>query len=371
MSPSAGRRTTIIALALGALIAVLAGGAHFGTQLLKARVERALGADAEVGEIRLGWNRVEVHRLRIKAPGGWPAADTLRAERILIAPDFLRLLVGRIDVSEIVVEGGYLSALRSPDGRLRVVPSLLERPAANARADEGGPRVEIGAIELRDGVLDFHDATVRKAPHRIRLEQLQARVTDLQLPGLAARSRLKLEGVVKGPRNDGRVGIDGWMAFSSRESVLHHTLQGVDLAALQPYLLKAAEAGVRKGMLDLDLQSTVRDGHLHAPGTLVLHGLELESGGTFMGLPRAALVGLVKDKADRIGIKFVLDGRLDDPHFRLNEGFATRIAASLGDALGVSLEGVVKGAGAVGQKGLEAAGGTAEGVGRAVQGLFR
>jgi len=370
MAASKSPRWAVIVLAVAAgLFALVAGGLYFGAKALKVKVEQALGPDSEIGEIRLGLTSVEVVKLRLKAPEGWPSPDALRAERIRIAPDLLALLSAKVSISSIVVEGGYVSALRTQDGKLRVVPSLLEKKEEKKEAGKG-PEVSIGAIELKDGVLEFFDTTVKKPAHKVRLEQLQARVTDLHLPELKAKSKLHLDGVLKGVRSDGKILVDGWMEFASRDSDLHNTLRGVDLIALQPYLLKAGEGGVRKGTLDLDLQSTVKSNHLHAPGTLTLNGLELESGGTFMGMPRAAVVGLMKGKDDRIVVKFTLDGKLDDPNFRLNEGFSTRIASSLGNVLGVSVEGLAKGAGAIGHKGVEAAGGAAEGVGKAVKGLF-
>jgi hypothetical protein len=354
---------------VASLIVLVAGGLYFGAKALKGKVEQALGPESEIGEIRLGLTSVEVVKLRLRAPSGWPASDTLRAERIRIAPDLFALLSAKVSIPSIVVEGAYVSALRSAEGRLRVVPSLLEKKGEKKEAGKG-PEVAIGAIELKDGVLEFFDATVKRPAHKIRLEQLQAKVTGLQLPDLKAKSKLRLDGVLKGVRGDGKILIDGWMEFASKDSELRNTLRGVDLIALQPYLLKAAESGVRKGTLDLDLQATIKANHLHAPGALTLNGLELESGGTFMGMPRAAVVGLMKGKDDKITIRFTLDGKLDDPNFKLNEGFSTRIASSLGDVLGVSLEGIARGAGAVGQKGLEAVGGAVEGVGKAVKGIF-
>jgi hypothetical protein len=370
MAAPKSQRWVVIGLAVVvSLIVLVAGGLYFGAKALKGKVEQALGPESEIGEIRLGLTSVEVIKLRLKAPSGWPAPDTLRAERIRIAPDLAGLLSGKLNVSSIVVEGGYVSALRTADGKLRVVPSLLEKKGEKKEAGKG-VEVGIGSIELKDGVMEFFDATVKKPAHKIRLEQLQAKVTDLQLPDLRAKSKLHLDGVLKGVRSDGKILVDGWMTFASKDSDLRNTLRGVDLIAMQPYLLKASEGGVRKGSLDLDLQSTIKANHLHAPGTLTLNGLELESGGTFMGMPRAAVVGLMKGKDDKISIKFALDGKLDDPNFRLNEGFSTKVASSLGDVMGVSVEGLAKGAGAIGQKGVEAAGGAAEGVGKAVKGLF-
>lgn len=370
MTASTLPRWALRALIALVVLAVLVSGAlYFGARALKDKVEQALGSESEIGEVRLGFSSVEVLKLRIKAPAGWPAPDTLRAERIVIRPDLLALLSARIRISGIVIEGGYVSALRSNDGKLHVVPSLLDKKG-ESNDGKKEPEVSIGAIELKEGVLEFFDATVRRPPHRIRLEKLQAKVTDLHLPELDEKSSLHLDGVLKGVRTDGTLRVDGWMRFGNRDSEFSNTLRGVDLIALQPYLLKTAETGVKKGTLDLDLKSSIKANHLHAPGTLTLNGLELESGGTFMGMPRAAVVSLMKDKNDKITIHFTLDGRLDDPNFRLNEGFSTKIATSLGNVLGISVEGLAKGAGVLGQKGVEAAGSAAEGVGKAVKGLF-
>jgi hypothetical protein len=41
-----------------------------------------------------------------------------------------------------------------------------------------------------------------------------------------------------------------------------------------------------------------------------------------MGLPRQAVLGTLKDRNDRIAIRFTLDGDLNDPRFSLNESVA-------------------------------------------------
>jgi len=353
-------------------LAVLAvAGFHVGTRALKTQVEEALGPDSEIGEIRLNWNQVEVLGLKLKAPAGWPAEYTLRAERIVITPDLRSLLGQPIRVSSIRIEGAYVSALRSADGKMRVVPSLLDRPAPPSEEKRPPPQVRIGQVELVDGVMEFYDATIRKPPLKVRLEQLNALVQDIQVPELTGKTKLSLDGVLKGVQKDGRIAIKGWMEIASKDSDITTNLRQVDLVALQPYLVKAAETGVKKGTLDLDLRSTVQDSRLKAPGTLTIHNLELDtSGSTFMGMPRQAVVGLLKDKNDKIDIKFVLEGNLKDPQFKLNESFATKIGASIADTFGISFEGLARGVGDVGHKTMEAAGSAAEGVGKAIKGLF-
>lgn len=360
------------ALASGAVIVAIAAaaalGLHFAAKALKAEVAQALGPESEVGEIALGWSTIEVRGLRIKGPQGWPAEDALRARNVLISPDLRALLSAQVRVDRITIEGAYLSMLRSRDGRLRVVPSLLEKKSEDQPKDgaKGGAKtrgVGIGTIELHDSALEFFDATVRRPPHRMRLERLHAVIEGLQVPDLAGRTRLKLEGVVKGVQRDGKLSMHGWGELASKDSEIETRLRGVDLIALQPYLIRSAESGVRRGILDLDLKSTVRRNALRAPGTLTLTGLELASGGgalgTFMGMPRRAVVVALRNRNDQITMRFVLEGNLNDPKFSLNEGLAQRIGAGVAETLGVSIEGLARGVGEA-----------TRGIGETVRGLF-
>ena len=143
-----------------------------------------------------------------------------------------------------------------------------------ALGDATANTLHIGELRLRDLTLDFYDASVAAArgtggmggaPHRIRLDALRA---DLILK-----------------------------------------IMGLDLVALQPYLLPANEASVTRGTLDLALDAKAIGQRLNAPGRLTL------------------------------------EGKLDDPKFSLNELFAARFAVSLAEKLGVSLSGMVEGVG--------------------------
>ncbi|OWW19848.1 DUF748 domain-containing protein [Noviherbaspirillum denitrificans] len=359
----AGKRTLVIAIAAaGALVIAAVIGLQFATRMLKEQVQQALGPESEVGEIVVGMSSIEIRRIRIAAPAGWPAPDTLRAERVVVRPDLLGLFSARIHVPAILVENAYVSAQRSRDGKLRLLPSLLEKKGGEA--GQAQPKeVSIGTIELRNGELEFFDASVRQPAHKTRLEQLHARVEDLRLPGLASRTAIQIDGQVKGVQRNGKLSITGWAELASRNSELATKLQGVDLVALQPYLIKASETGVRKGALDLRLKSTVRNNRLHAPGSITLTGLELAPASgpfnTFMGVPRQAVVAALKNRKDQISIDFTLDGNLDDPKFSLNESFALRIGTAVAETLGISIEGLAKGVGSA-----------AEGIGGVVKKLF-
>lgn len=348
-------------IALTTLIVLLIAGFaafQFALRAAKGQIEAALGPHGEVKEISVGMTGVEILGIRIRAPrgadgapraGGWPAEDQLRAERIVVVPSIADLLSSRVVVKSIRIENAYISMLRARDGRMKVIPSLLETAGGTPDSNDSTsnvPPVSIGRIELINGTVEFFDATIRRTPVKQRIEQIDARVDHLQLPDLKGQSEIALAGILKGVRTDGKVSINGGIELATKESEIVTRLNGVDLVALQPYLIKATENGVRKGTLDLDLKSTVRKGRLHAPGTITLSNMELASSstsGTIMGMPQQAAVAMMKNRDGKISVKFVLEGNINDPRFSLNENLTTRIATSVAEGLGVSIEGLAKG----------------------------
>jgi hypothetical protein len=337
-----------VLLAAGAL---LVWGYGAAVQRLRGGIEQALGPNASVGSLAVTWNGVEVRDVRVRAERtrGWPAEDELRAARVRLVPSFASLWRRGWHVRSITIEGGYVSALRTRDGRLRLLPSLLEAPrgaTAPTQANAATPRIEIGEVRLAGARFELHDASVRQPPHRLRIDALDARVGPLVLPALDVPIEVDLSGNLQGVRHTGRLQVQGELTPATRDARLDARLSGADLLMLQPYLLRVAEGGVRGGQLDLVLQAGVAANRLHAPGTLTLRGLELSGDGSFAGVPRqAVLAALARD--GRIEVRFVLEGRLDDPKFSLNENIATRLASSLAGTLGVSLGGVVEGVGNV------------------------
>ncbi len=350
--------TLLLLAALGVVIR------HFATEQLRQKVEAALGPNAEVASIETALSSITLNGIRIKADKDWPASEELAARRVIVRPDWGALVSRTIRIASIEVEGGYVSMLRRKDGNLVLLPSLLgrkEKPRtgttdAGGGGESGGrsgdepaiPEITIGRVLLSDAAVDFHDASIRQPAHRLRLEQATLTLGAVRLPALTGRTEIALDGVIKGVRRDGRITLDGWAEIATRDSEIQTRLAGVDLVAFQPYLIKAAETGVRKGTLDLSLKSTVKKKRLHAPGRVTLSGLELTTGKTFMGMPREAVVAMMKDKKGQITADFVLEGNIDDPKFSLNEKFLTQVGTATANVLGISLEGLARGIGSAG-----------------------
>lgn len=343
-------------------------GLRLAAGVLRDQVQQALGPEAEIGAIELGLSRVVVRDLRLPAPQGWPSTDTLRAQRVVLEPDLRTLLSDRYRVAAVHVEGAYLSVWRTREGRVRLLPSLLEDRVLTPRtADTTAPQIEIGAIRFENATLEFFDSSVRQPAHRLSLEQVQVEVGELQIPGLENRTTLVLQGEVAGPAGPGPFEINGWIQLANGDSEFSTQLRNIDLSTLEPYLIQSSETGVRKGTLDLDLKSTVQNRQLTAPGRLVLADLELAPAdrplATFMGMPRSAVIQALKNRERRIELDFTLEGDLDNPTFSLNEVLAVRLAVGVARTLGLSLEGIVRGIGGFGEKSLDAAGSAIRGVG--------
>lgn len=343
-------RPLIVALVSLALVLALGlAGTRLASRQLEAELRGALGPRAAVGSIAIGWTGIEVHDLRIRGAGSaWPAADELRAQRVRLRPSLASLWSEGWRIAEIEVEQASLAIQRTRQGRLRVLPAVLERPQRDDATP--APRVHVARIVLRDAAIDFHDASVRRGSHRVRLEAMQAEIGPLDFPHLDGPAGLELSARLSGPSRDGTLAIAGTLTPATRDAELSADVRGVDLVALQPYLLKVNETGVKGGTLDLSLKARVQAQRLHAPGRLALTGLELAAGGgvlgTFAGVPRQAVLAAMQ-RDGRIEVGFTLEGRLDDPAFSLNENFATRLAGSLAETLGISLGGVVEGVGSV------------------------
>jgi hypothetical protein len=349
-----------VATGLSLLFLVLAGAVslHFAGKTLKGQIEQALGEESSVGEISLGLFSITVSDLRIKAPPGWPAEETLHARRIVVAPDWRALLSSRIAVRYVHAEDVHQTVLRESSGRIRILPSLLERP--RKRSDASPPEVTIGEVVLSKVSLDFYDATLRKPPYLVRLENVELRLGRFHLPDFGGRTPIELTGIIKGKRSDGSYSLQGDIALGSRDSELITTMRDVDLTTLQPYLVRTADTGVKRGVLDLNLRSTVENRRLDAKGTLKLHDLVLDERSSFMGLPQQAAVNMLKNERQDIQMQFSLQGNLDDPRFSLNESLAMRFSAGLAEALGVSVSGLGK-----------SVGNAATGIGSALRGLFQ
>jgi len=349
-----------------------------GVRLLQERIVEALGPGSGITEVKVNWFSLDVFGVSITAPEGWPTGRTFRAARVRIIPNLQTILTDQIHISSIVFERPYVSVMRT-SGKWILFPGLTETRDRKKNTEAGGANlslraVTISKIELQDGVVDFFDATVTRPPLKTRLERVDAVIGDVAVPWSKTRTRFELAANVKGIRRDGRAKVSGWLGPARGDSSSQITLYAVDLVSLQPYLVRIGEAQVRKGTLDLRLNSEVRANRLDGKGKLIIRDLEFApSRGyleTFMGIPRSAVINFLKNNENAIDVDFVLTGDTSNPRFSINEAIATRVAMGMAAELGVSIRSLAEDFGNLGRRSVEGAAGVAEGVGSVLKGLF-
>ncbi|RKE34180.1 uncharacterized protein DUF748 [Paraburkholderia sp. BL23I1N1] len=357
MAMSKGKRWAIAASGvLLVLIVVAIGALQFAQREVKERVTAALGSLGSAESIRVGLTSVHLTHVLLKAPPGWPAGDPLRADEITLTPDIRDLLARRMHIRSVVVRGFDIAVLRSKDGTIRLLPNLRESVNKSDEEASGAataaPREKlIDHVSFEQGNFHFYDMSVGPPAFRMTVSEVNATVDHLQLPALSDPTTLDLTGSIKGPAHKGTVSFGGWIKIASKDSQTTTRLRGVDVAMLDPYLLKKAGAKtqVTGGTVDVTVESTVRNYQLHAPGTVTIHQLQLADSDnpldTFMSIPTKAAVAALKAHNGDITLHFVLDGDLRDPKFSVQEGLMKRLRAGFANALGVSVEGVAKGAG--------------------------
>jgi uncharacterized protein involved in outer membrane biogenesis len=373
------KRWQIVVLAILLLLGIgIFTGYRLGARLLRDRVAEALGPGSNIAALKVNWFSLDLLGVTIEAPKDWPTAWAFRAERITIIPSLGTLLTDQIHISSIVFEKPYLAVLRTRE-KMVIVPGLTKTAAGKknteARSGHASHRmVTIAKVTMQQGVVELFDATVSRPPLKTRLERVDGVIRGIAVPWLTTKTHFELAAIVKGMRRDGRAKAAGWVGPARRDSSSQITLDTVDLVSLQPYLVRLGEAQVRKGTLDLRLNSEVRANRLDGKGKIIIRDLEFApSQGhfeTFMGIPRNALIRFLKNHENAIDVDFVLAGDTSNPSFSINEAIATRVAMGMAAELGVSIRGLAEEFGTIGRKSVEGVAGVVEGAGSVIKGLL-
>ena len=336
-----------------AVVAVMLGVVTFAVHDARHRILQALGPRTTVGSISLSYPTVTLRDVRVAAdpaPGAWPAAEEFDAREVAVDITAASLWAYRrgepLAIADVRVADGTLAMLRTT-GHLTILPALRDTSRAQAAQLQSSPALVIEHMRFDRMGVELFDGTLPGGRlQHLHFDGVQGSVAGLALPRLAQPIALDLQGTLKGIERDGRVSLKGSLTPASHDASLAVRLAGVDMLALQPYLLRLGDRGVRHGTLDLALDAGIVDRQVHAPGQLAITGLEFgEAGsGLFAGVEKRAVLAALK-RDGRIALKFTLEGRTDDPKFSLDENLAARLAGGLGAAIGGGVKGVVEGVG--------------------------
>ncbi len=356
-------------IAIGGISVVFLIGAYlflsfFAVKFIQARIQQSSGRGLTISEFVVRPTYLGAKGIRYEDP---LSKRLFRIEEIRLYPSLFSLFRGNLEIRKLTILKPFLSVYRTQKGGL-VAPWTARESKEKESAGRGTEsfRIKIGQMNATGGFIEFEDR-MAEIPARLELSEIDLEVKEIGYPLVQARSPIRFEGKIKGGGRKGKISLSGWIDLKTMDLETSFRVEDLDIKCFEPYYRKRVSAKIETGCIDLDCRVAVKQRIMDAPGQMVLKELRISEGGTVFWIPAKTLVSLLKDRGGRIPIKFHLKGNLDDPQFKLQETFLTRIAFSFAESLGLPVrtvgEGVVKGA----EKGL---GGFAEGI-RSLGGVFK
>ncbi len=179
------------------------------------------------------------------------------------------------------------------------------------------PRVTVGTVRLTNALVDFVDRSVRPAVHAT-VRDVAGSVAEISSEDLK-RADVHLTGAIDGTGPFAVTGKINPLHYDA-QSELKVALTNMDLRPASPYSGKFAGYGISRGTLSVDLDCTIMGGALKAENKITLDqftfGQKVDSPDA-TELPVRLGVAILKDRHGRIELDMPIEGRLDDPGFRL------------------------------------------------------
>ena len=240
--------------------------------------ERALQRQVSLGQVKVGlFSGIELRDLAIGEPG--EAEPFIAAGKVVLRFQLLPLLVRKVVIDEVALEGPTIRVIRRGDGSYSV--SDLAAPATDAGPSAGGGDGEkpfdllVTTARIRDGRLVFLD---RQLATVTELSDLRVDANGIALDGAVP---VKLSAALQGAP----LQAEGVVRPLQKEGILRVAVQGLNVAALAPYYRDRVPGTLGRLLLDLQGEFSLQGGALSARGSL--HGRDLDL--TLTELPAAPL----------------------------------------------------------------------------------
>ncbi len=234
------KRWIITAAAIFLLLAATAVAAmHLAAQLLRTSIEHTLGPEIRFDSLRVGLASIELTGVEVTAPQGWPAANSFRAQRVVMVPDLRDLTSGNVVIDRVTIQGAYISAVgRRDGGDIRILPGILDQPGIVVRQEWARNRPSrgavVGTVEFEDCTIDLYDSK-GSGTRNMRVDDVNGVIEDVAVPKLAAETLRDLKVLMTGAERRASITARSW-----GDAVKTNTLMGSQLpensrSALRPY----------------------------------------------------------------------------------------------------------------------------------------
>ncbi len=354
--------TAFILLAVAAVILV-----KNANRIMQHELDRLLGKNVSVQEIKLKWNKVEALHVGYKDPEG---KIIFRADRLVLNADITGLLRKDYTVSDALLENPYLYIETDLKGHVKI-PGRAKKEKSE---EQPSPAFHIQKIEIRNGSLDYVDKKTPGEPLLTELRNIDMESENIIFPLKDDFTDYRFTARVSGKLSAGTVQSQGKVNLKTLDMDSKIKAKDVDITHFKPYFQKKGDRNITRGLLDLDMDMKIDSGKIHAPGEAVLKDLQFESskgtGGRFLDLPAHAVLVFLKDNNDRIRFHFIFQGDLNNPQFNLREGFLERVSLGMAGKLGLPIKKIGESVAGLGAEGVKQIGKGMQGAGEGIKKIF-
>lgn len=252
-------------------------------------------------------------------------------------------------------------------------------PSSSAKSVSGSKeqksfQVTIKNIRITDGELLYLDGKVSRPPHLTRIDAINIDITGISIPFKDNYSDYNLNARIPGSIGAGSLRLSGKTNFKTMDTNAKVDLKNLDITGFKPYFQKRGDADVTKGILNLNMDATIRAKHINAPGRVVIRDLEFRegrgAGDKFIGVPRSMVLDLLKTENNEITLNFTLEGNINDPKFSITESILKKITITLAQKLGLSVIEIGERIVIEGAKGIKGIGEGLKDIGERLQKIF-
>jgi hypothetical protein len=293
----------------GTLLVDSAGGALKTRYTGKLLVSNFASIDAAQANDLLKWDALHLNGIDM---GNTPLSVHVR--EIALSRFYTRILInqdGTMNLQNLTV------ATKEAPTKENATISEKEKPATSPKEDKSDRDIQIPAITLQDGEIDFTDKHI-DPNFSGRFMGIGGRVS-----GLSSRENTEADVELRGKLNGyAPMEITGKMNPLRKDLFvnLKASFKDMDLSPMTPYSGKYLGYTIRKGKLSFDLQYLIDRKKLDSQNNVFIDqftlGDKVESPQATK-LPVSLAIALLKDRNDQIKLDIPVSGTLDDPEFSI------------------------------------------------------
>lgn len=338
-----------ILIPFGIIAILIVGGylvlSFYAVKFIQAQVQKAIGPGFTIAQIKVKTTHLSINGIQFEDPR--TKQNFLQTEEMRIYPDLTSFLKKRLQIRELIILKPSFFFYRTREGvfvgpwvSIKKEEKSEEAPGKEEKKEGEAIPIKIDRLRIEKGSIDFDDMKAGETPGQIRLREVELEIKNIGYPLVSSRSPIELKGKMKGKTKDGEIVTKGWIDLKTSDMETSLKIREVELKVFEPYYRKRVSAEIESGLMNMDATIAVKSKKIDAPGQMELADLHIGEKGTVFYLPAKTLVSLLKNKGNRIKVKFHVKGNLDDPQFKLQETFLMRIGIGLAEAIGLPIKAV-------------------------------